>query len=109
MKEVEKVFRKCLGVWSKLFFEYHLATFSNSPMIVDVVERRIGIIGEAASKLAKLSLYLSATDSLINRRNTIIHQYDDFSHRALWRHIKEDLPSVLTEVAELLEQPEIEE
>lgn len=53
-----------------------------------------------------MGVRLEDHDAIINRRNTIIHQYDDFTERAIWRHIKKDLPKVKTEVLELLEEPE---
>jgi len=88
---------------------HDLATFAEDIMTLDAIERRIGIIGEAASKLKKMGVLLAETDSLINRRNTIIHQYDEFTPRAIWRHIQEDLPLVLSEAEELLSLPDTDQ
>ena len=48
------------------------------------VIKELEIIGEAAYRLRQLGITLSQTDSLINRRNTLIHQYDDFKDETVW-------------------------
>jgi uncharacterized protein with HEPN domain len=84
----------------------NLAAFAEDVMTLDAIERRVAIIGEATFKLKKMGVLFAATDSLINRRNTIVHQYDEFTPRAIWRHIHEDLPAILTEVSDLLNSPD---
>lgn len=79
-----------------------LASFSNNIMVQDAVERRLSIIGEAAYRLQKMDIKLQHADGAINRRNTIVHQYDDFSERSIWRHVVEDLPNMKQEVKEML-------
>ncbi|MEO0470981.1 MAG: HepT-like ribonuclease domain-containing protein [Bacteroidota bacterium] len=64
-----------------------LQSFRDNVLVRDAVERRLTIIGEAAHQLQRLGFKLSYSDSLINRRNTIVHQYDDFSVRSVWRHL----------------------
>ncbi|GAB4406447.1 MAG: hypothetical protein OHK0039_08190 [Bacteroidia bacterium] len=80
-----------------------LEAFHSSLLVRDAVERRLAIIGEAAYKLRKLGIALSQSDQLINRRNTLIHRYDDFSVRSVWVHIRQDLPALKQEVDKLLE------
>ena len=66
------------------------------------VERELGIIGEACTKLRKIDVELSGTDSMINRRNTIVHQYDACKPQNIWDMVYQDLPSLQSEVDELL-------
>ena len=77
-----------------------LESFIQNSLVQDAVERRLIILGEATKRLQQMGVSLSYSDSSINRRNTIIHQYDDFSAKSIWRHIQEDLPGLLKEVHE---------
>lgn len=89
-------------------FLVHLAdvkdelTFETNLTILRAVEREIGIIGEALSKLQQLGCQLSYSDSIINRRNTIIHQYDATKPITIWVFIHQDLSNLKIEVEDLL-------
>ncbi|MEM7372436.1 MAG: HepT-like ribonuclease domain-containing protein [Bacteroidota bacterium] len=76
--------------------------FETNLTILRAVEREIGIIGEALSKLQQLGCRLSFSDSIINRRNTIIHQYDAIKPITIWVFIHQDLPELKIEVEGLL-------
>ena len=75
---------------------------SASSTIHRAVERELEIIGEAAYRLRQMGTELSAADSLINRRNTIIHQYDSFQPRTIWNFITYQMPAIHSEVKGLL-------
>lgn len=70
------------------------------------VERELEIIGEAAYRLRQMGISLTQADALINRRNTIIHQYDSFQPRTIWNFIRQQLPALESEVQELLQNAE---
>ena len=75
---------------------------SASLTIQRAVERELQIIGEAASRLRKMGVELETTDQLINRRNTIVHQYDSFQPRTIWNFITYQMPLIQKEVEEFL-------
>ncbi|MEM6805995.1 MAG: HepT-like ribonuclease domain-containing protein [Bacteroidota bacterium] len=66
------------------------------------VERELINIGEALCKLRRLGISLSITDQLINRRNTLTHQYDVFSAASIWNSVHVELHDLKSEVEELL-------
>ncbi len=77
---------------------------SSSSTIKRAVERELQIIGEAAYRLKQMDVKLTQTDSLINRRNTIIHQYDGFQPRTIWNFITYQMPAIKEEVSGLLNE-----
>ncbi|MEZ4825966.1 MAG: HepT-like ribonuclease domain-containing protein [Bacteroidia bacterium] len=85
-----------------LFEVQNIQDFENDKTIMRAVERELEIIGEAAYRLRQMGVNLMQADSLINRRNTIIHQYDSFQPRTIWYFIKQQLPELETEVQDLL-------
>ena len=88
--------------------EVHLAGINNqeefegNKTVIRAVERELEIIGEAAYRLHQMGISLSQADSLINRRNTIIHQYDSYQPRTIWNVAVRHLIKLKTEVVELL-------
>lgn len=89
-------------------FEIHLKntpdkeSFSTNLTVQRAVERELAIIGEACYRLRKLGLDISAADPMINRRNTLVHQYDVFKPGNIWDLIHHDLPPIKSEVRDLL-------
>ncbi len=53
--------------------------YESSQTVQSVVERELIIIGEAVHKLFRIGIKLIYADKLINRRNTLAHQYDAYS------------------------------
>jgi len=68
------------------------------------VERELIIIGEAVYKLKRKGMILTYADQIINRRNTLAHQYDVFNATAIWVSVHNELPSLKSEVEQLLEE-----
>ena len=83
-----------------------LETYVSDIKTQDAVERRLIIISEALRRLNQIGVVLSKSDSLINRRNTIVHQYDQFSPEAIWRSVLQELPPLKQEAEQLIaEEP----
>ena len=79
----------------------------NDPKTQDATERRLITISEATRRLTQMGIHLHFADALINRRNSIVHQYDQVSPETVWFSIQRELPILKAEVAQhLLEQPE---
>ncbi len=76
--------------------------YESNSMIQDAVERRLTIIGEALNKLRQQGVKLQSSDPIINRRNTLVHQYDEYNPRKVWQSIHRELPSLKEEVDRLL-------
>ncbi|TAE57259.1 MAG: DUF86 domain-containing protein [Bacteroidetes bacterium] len=70
------------------------------------VERDLGIIGEALYQLKREDVLVNGFDRYVNRRNTLIHQYDAISPQTLWEVAQQDLPELKTEVEKLLASTE---
>ncbi|MEO0470933.1 MAG: HepT-like ribonuclease domain-containing protein [Bacteroidota bacterium] len=62
------------------------------------VERMLMIIGEALLKLQRSGIHFSVGDQMINRRNTIVHQYDAYNPETIWLSIHQELPLLKKEV-----------
>ncbi|MEM6802433.1 MAG: HepT-like ribonuclease domain-containing protein [Bacteroidota bacterium] len=77
--------------------------FGSNLTVQRAVERELGIIGEACFRLKKLELELPSSDPMINRRNTLVHQYDIFKAGNIWDLIRRDLEPLKDEVSSLLE------
>jgi uncharacterized protein with HEPN domain len=67
------------------------------------VERMLIIIGEAIYKLKRIGIALPFGDQIVNRRNTLAHQYDDYNIETIWLSIHRELPDLKKAVNELLE------
>lgn len=91
-----------------IIFDIHLKEIDSLDAYVtsisaqDGVEKRLIVIGEAAFRLRQMGVSLPLTDQLVNRRNTIIHQYDQFTHKAIWYTAQQELPLLKKEVSDLL-------
>jgi uncharacterized protein with HEPN domain len=68
------------------------------------IERNIEIIGETLNRILKAYPDISISDSrkIVDTRNRIIHGYDSITPDILWLIIKQSLPVLRNEVAELL-------
>lgn len=68
------------------------------------VERELEIIGEATTKLLKISPSIQITYAkiIIAVRNRIIHAYDSIDNEIIWKIIVKDIPNLELEVKHLL-------
>lgn len=79
--------------------------FSQDVQLQDAVIRRLGIIGEAATRLTK-NIREKAPKipwkSVIGLRNLVIHEYSKISLGKVWDVVQNDLPSLKEELEQLL-------
>ncbi len=73
------------------------------------VERVFSIIGEAMNRLAQHDPAAAETITSYRRiiafRNILIHRYSQVDHEIVWDITQSYLPTLITEVTTLLEQP----
>ena len=89
---------KYLG--DKRDFNVYLA----NKMLRRAVEREFEIIGEAMNRIEKLDpkVDISSKKQIINMRNRVIHGYDKIDDEIIWGTIVRHLPSLKTEIYNLL-------
>lgn len=78
--------------------------FCNDLKTIRSVERELSIIGEASTQLKKLKFYFPGQDQSINRRNTLVHQYDAARPANLWNFVTYKLSPLYQIVNELLDE-----
>lgn len=80
--------------------------YEQNPMLQDAVERNIEIIGEATSKLLKISPNIAISNSrrIVDARNKIIHGYDEIENTQIWAIIINHLPKLYNEAINLIEE-----
>ena len=83
--------------------------FEGDWVVRAAVERQFIIIGEATNVIAAkdeiTAELLGNYPQIIGFRNILAHQYRDVLDRTVWGIIENNLPTLLTEVTTLLEQP----
>lgn len=87
--------------------------YLQSELLRAAVERKLIIIGEATSRLAKhtseIAQHVSATRQIVGFRNLLAHEYDQISPELVWEIVQKDLPTLRQEVTALLERLEEED
>lgn len=70
------------------------------------VERNIEVIGEAMSRILKVTPDISISDSrkIVDTRNRIIHGYDAVSDDVIWLIVIKYLPVLETEIDKLMKE-----
>ncbi len=68
------------------------------------IERNIEIIGEAVSRILKLSpaFPINNARKIVDTRNRIIHGYDSVSNEIIWGIVIRDLPNLEIEIKRIL-------
>lgn len=81
-----------------------LSAFAGNVMLVDAVERRLSIIGEALYKANKYDYTLAITDmtKIIGLRHVLVHEYDRLENDRIWLLCHAPLDLLLEEVKLLL-------
>jgi len=92
-----------------IFFEMlpkRYDVFVDSLLLRRGVERNIGIIGEAMSRILKTDNSISITNArkIVDTRNYVIHGYDTLTTDILWSIVINHLPQLKSEIEELLKQ-----
>ena len=74
-----------------------------------LVERSFIIIGEAITRLEThhpdIASQISDYRDIIGFRIVLVHRYSEIRNQELWEIIQHKLPTLLTEITALLEQP----
>ena len=80
--------------------------YKQDKMLRRAVEREFEIIGEAMSRIEKISPELQITSKklIIGMRNRIIHGYDKIDDGLVWGTIVRHLPRLKTEISNLLKE-----
>lgn len=80
------------------------SVYMANKMLRRAVEREFEIIGEAMSRIEKLdpSLDISGKKQIISMRNRVIHGYDKIDNEIIWGTIVRHLPTLKTEIGNLL-------
>jgi uncharacterized protein with HEPN domain len=84
------------------------ADYDRDSLLRDGVERRLAIIGEAATRVStacKDSLAHIAWRKIIASRNIISHAYDEVDSDIVWRIAQEHIPELVTQLAAALPPP----
>ena len=108
--DVLKYAQDILDSISKINF--HLSTvstitqYSSNITIVDAVERRLAIIGEALWQINKIDPAIKVTDQnkIIGLRHILVHDYDLIDDPTIWRICQNNLPVLKNEVLDLIEK-----
>lgn len=80
--------------------------YQNNLMLRRAVERNIGTIGEATSRILKdyPAIIISNSRAIIATRNRVIHDYASVTDDVMWKIVINDLPKLKAEVAALLSE-----
>lgn len=79
--------------------------FLDDYMFRSAIERQIGIIGEAVTKILQRnsSIQLTNAQKIKATRNYIVHAYDSLKPHIIWGIVINELPKLKLEVQNLLE------
>lgn len=74
-------------------------------MFKRAIERNIGIIGEAMTKILQLNPDIAITNAknIKGTRNYVVHAYDSLEPHIIWNIVINDIPKLKEEVVELLD------
>lgn len=73
-------------------------------MFKRAIERNVGIIGEAMSKILQIDADIAITNAKIIKgtRNYVVHAYDTLEPHIIWNIVINDIPKLKDEVTHLL-------
>lgn len=80
--------------------------FLDDHMFRSALERQVGIVGEAMSKILSLDPNIEITNArhIKGTRNYIVHAYDSLQPYTIWGIVINDIPKLKEEVAMLLNE-----
>ena len=98
---------EAIGATQEFLSGISLDQYLTDRMRRSAVERQLEILGEACSRLAKLQPdrygQIGSVKLAIGLRNRIIHGYDAVDDEIVFLTVKEDLPRLKDDLADLLE------
>ncbi|HZI68998.1 MAG TPA: DUF86 domain-containing protein [Hanamia sp.] len=79
--------------------------FTSNLMLIDAVERRLSIVGEALWKLSKLNKDVKVTDQkkIIGLRHILVHDYDLIDDASIWKIVNNNLDILKEEIKKYLD------
>ena len=83
--------------------------FEKDVLLQDGIVRNIGVIGEAALKIARIDPELVATSSTIpwremqTMRHKLVHDYFDVDLTVVWETVQHDLPKLAVQLRPILD------
>jgi uncharacterized protein with HEPN domain len=79
--------------------------YSKNYMLIDAVERRLAIIGEALWKASKLNKNILITDQkkIIGLRHILVHDYDLIDDASIWKIAQANLKILKEEIQKYLD------
>lgn len=80
--------------------------FLDDHMFRSALERQIGIIGEAMTKILQInpSIQITNAKNIRGTRNYIVHAYDSLRPYTIWGIVIKDIPKLKEEVTHLLNE-----
>lgn len=80
--------------------------FLDDHMFRSALERQVGIIGEAMSKILQIEPEITITSAkhIKGTRNYIVHAYDSLQPYTIWGIVINDVPKLKKEVIQLLSE-----
>lgn len=80
--------------------------FLDDHMFKSAIERQVGIIGEAISRILSLVPDISITNArnIKGTRNYIVHAYDSLQPYTIWGIVINDIPKLKKEIVLLLNE-----
>ena len=103
IRDAEDLIEEFVG--ARAFSEYERDT-----MLRSAVERQFIIIGESVNMLSRAEpeAVSRITDYpvIISFRNTLVHEFFKVNHSTVWSIVKNHLPTLRAEVAQLIQQYE---
>ena len=80
--------------------------YQRNLMLRRAVERNVGTIGEATSRILKdhPEIEISNSRAIIATRNRVIHDYAAVTDDVMWKIVVNDLPKLKEEVSALMEE-----
>ena len=75
-------------------------------MFRSAIERQVGIIGEAMTKILQLDPDINITEAknIKGTRNYIVHAYDTLQPHTIWAIVIKDIPKLKQEVIDLMKE-----
>ena len=86
------------------------AAFAGDKKTINAVVRSLEVMGEAAKRVpddTRARYPQIPWKQMSGMRDKLIHEYSGVDVDTVWKAVKEELPSVLPLVAEMLESPDI--
>ena len=79
--------------------------YSKNFMLIDAIERRLAVIGEALWKGSRLNNNIEVTDQkkIIGLRHVLVHDYDLIDDASIWKIVQSNLKILQEETQKYLD------